>query len=455
MAEKYSGLIIKCLGGLYTVESPDGICECKARGVFRNRGISPCVGDNVTLEDGVITEIAPRRNCIIRPPLANLDQLIFIVSTCEPAPNYLILDKFIAIAEYKDITKRMQDIKFDCTEMGASTENYSQFFDNDGKYRWVIRHATGTDLNGGSQPAPTAPLQGKGVKTVYRYYDEYEAEWSKKGPDGENTEVTAPDVEEVNNPTIGSIIGSNGKFYKNVTDAKNATGKDAVAIVVCFNGKKRVEKDAYWNGLAILLKPTERLAFGLHLDDCGDGAILYTSVGENMGYVKKKVGGRDTTYFVADELNGIYYTQYYSNGCGGRGHDHPAVKACNYVVFPNIPAFSQAFMPSAGQFILAMKGLGIEWNREHGFNNEYWSGRDAAKETEQLNHARAILEESDCDINVNTIFMTTSKSSGTLTFRFNYQPNTLDGGLDFVNDNVAFATRPFIAFAYDGGATED
>ena len=104
MSDKYSGLIIKCLGGLYTVESPDGICECKARGVFRNRGISPCVGDNVTLEDGVITEIAPRKNCIIRPPLANLDQLIFIVSTCEPAPNYLILDKFIAIAEYKGIT---------------------------------------------------------------------------------------------------------------------------------------------------------------------------------------------------------------------------------------------------------------------------------------------------------------------------------------------------------------
>ena len=99
-----SGIIIKCLGGLYSVESPDGIYECKARGVFRNRGISPCVGDRVDVEDGVITEIAPRKNCIIRPPLANLDQLIFIVSTCEPAPNYLILDKFIAIAEYKGIT---------------------------------------------------------------------------------------------------------------------------------------------------------------------------------------------------------------------------------------------------------------------------------------------------------------------------------------------------------------
>lgn len=104
ISSENSGIIIKCLGGLYTVESPDGIYECKARGVFRNRGISPCVGDTVAVEGGVITEIAPRKNCIIRPPLANLDQLIFIVSTCEPAPNFLIVDKFIAIAEYKGIT---------------------------------------------------------------------------------------------------------------------------------------------------------------------------------------------------------------------------------------------------------------------------------------------------------------------------------------------------------------
>ena len=98
------GIITKCLGGLYTVESPDGIYECTARGVFRNRGITPYAGDRVRLCDGVITEIAERKNSIIRPPLANLDQLIFVVSTCSPVPNYLLLDKFIAIAEYKGIT---------------------------------------------------------------------------------------------------------------------------------------------------------------------------------------------------------------------------------------------------------------------------------------------------------------------------------------------------------------
>jgi ribosome biogenesis GTPase len=99
-----TGLIIKSIGGLYTVESPDGIYECVARGIFRKEGRSPCVGDTVTFSDeNVIKDIMPRRNHIIRPPLANMDQLIFVVSVCEPAPNLLLLDKFIAIAEYKNI----------------------------------------------------------------------------------------------------------------------------------------------------------------------------------------------------------------------------------------------------------------------------------------------------------------------------------------------------------------
>ncbi|WP_044974934.1 ribosome small subunit-dependent GTPase A [Ruminococcus sp. HUN007] len=104
MSSDKTGLIIRSIGGLYTVESPDGIYECVPRGIFRKEGRSPCVGDRVTFSDEkVITDILPRRNHIIRPPLANMDQLIFVVSVCEPAPNLLLLDKFIAIAEYKNI----------------------------------------------------------------------------------------------------------------------------------------------------------------------------------------------------------------------------------------------------------------------------------------------------------------------------------------------------------------
>ncbi|MDO5150186.1 MAG: ribosome small subunit-dependent GTPase A [Oscillospiraceae bacterium] len=99
-----TGLIVKSIGGLYTVESPDGIYECVPRGIFRKEGMSPCVGDRVNFQDDkVITKILPRKNYLIRPPLANMDQLIFVVSVCEPSPNLLLLDKFIAIAEYKKI----------------------------------------------------------------------------------------------------------------------------------------------------------------------------------------------------------------------------------------------------------------------------------------------------------------------------------------------------------------
>ena len=120
-----SGIITKCLGGLYTVESPDGIYECKARGVFRAKGISPAVGDRVGLRCGVITEVAERRNYLIRPPLANLDQIIFIVSTVSPAPNFLILDKFIAIAEFKGIEPVVIITKTDLGDSSAVREVYS------------------------------------------------------------------------------------------------------------------------------------------------------------------------------------------------------------------------------------------------------------------------------------------------------------------------------------------
>ncbi|MBR1591450.1 MAG: ribosome small subunit-dependent GTPase A [Ruminococcus sp.] len=117
--ENDCGIIIKCLGGLYTVETPDGLYECRARGVFRSKGISPCTGDRVRIRNGVIYEISRRKNYIIRPPLANLDLLIFVVSTVSPPPNFLILDKFIAIAEYKGITPAVVITK---TDLGEGTK---------------------------------------------------------------------------------------------------------------------------------------------------------------------------------------------------------------------------------------------------------------------------------------------------------------------------------------------
>ena len=102
--EGAQGRILTSVGGLYTVETFSGICTCKARGVFRKRGIVPYVGDYVLLsDDNVISDILPRKNSILRPPVANLDQILFVVSSCHPSPNLLLLDSFLAVAIYQEI----------------------------------------------------------------------------------------------------------------------------------------------------------------------------------------------------------------------------------------------------------------------------------------------------------------------------------------------------------------
>ena len=86
--ENAQGRIITSVGGLYTVETSSGICTCKARGIFRKRGITPYVGDYVMLsEDGVISEILPRKNSILRPPVSNLDQIFFCDIHLSPDPE--------------------------------------------------------------------------------------------------------------------------------------------------------------------------------------------------------------------------------------------------------------------------------------------------------------------------------------------------------------------------------
>ena len=102
------GLIVKALGGFYYVKTPEGLLECRARGVFRKKDITPYVGDMVTVElteedKGYVIDIDERKNYLIRPPVANLDRILMVVSTKEPIPNLFVLDRLIAIAEYKNI----------------------------------------------------------------------------------------------------------------------------------------------------------------------------------------------------------------------------------------------------------------------------------------------------------------------------------------------------------------
>lgn len=104
------GKIVKGIGGFYYVDADDVIYECKARGSFRKQKISPLVGDNVEISinqdnnaENTINTILPRKNELVRPPLANLDTLFIVASLVDPKINPPIIDKLIAIAEFKHI----------------------------------------------------------------------------------------------------------------------------------------------------------------------------------------------------------------------------------------------------------------------------------------------------------------------------------------------------------------
>ena len=98
------GILLKGIGGFYYVKTADGILECRAKGIFRKRGVSPKAGDSVLVEgdgesDGyIISEIAARKNSFSRPSVANVDHLFLVSSTVDPKPNILVLDKLIALS---------------------------------------------------------------------------------------------------------------------------------------------------------------------------------------------------------------------------------------------------------------------------------------------------------------------------------------------------------------------
>ncbi|HWK22217.1 MAG TPA: ribosome small subunit-dependent GTPase A [Ureibacillus sp.] len=98
------GQIRKALSGYYYVYYDGELVQCRGRGVFRNRGESPLVGDIVDFtkegsSDGTIMKIHPRTNELVRPPIANIDQALLVFSVKEPDFNTILLDRFLVVLE--------------------------------------------------------------------------------------------------------------------------------------------------------------------------------------------------------------------------------------------------------------------------------------------------------------------------------------------------------------------
>ncbi|TCI23252.1 ribosome small subunit-dependent GTPase A [Exiguobacterium sp. SL-10] len=103
------GTIIRLQGGFYDVMTEEKQeIRCRARGNFRNRNISPVVGDDVDIQDqedgtGYILAVDERSNHLVRPPIANIDQAFLLFSVKEPAFSFHLLDRFLVLIESKQV----------------------------------------------------------------------------------------------------------------------------------------------------------------------------------------------------------------------------------------------------------------------------------------------------------------------------------------------------------------
>ena len=126
--EKCRGTILKSLSGFYSVETESRRFECRACGRFRKTGEKPVVGDHVVFriegDTGYIEELLPRKNVLVRPPVANIDQLLIVVSVCSPVPSTLVIDKLIAAAEHQKIEPAVAVSKIDLEDGSRIYETY-------------------------------------------------------------------------------------------------------------------------------------------------------------------------------------------------------------------------------------------------------------------------------------------------------------------------------------------
>lgn len=123
------GTLIKGIGGFYYVEAADQIYECKAKGINRRKGIAPLAGDTVTItvnNEGYasLDHVHERKNFLIRPPVANVDKLFILASTCEPVPSTLVIDKMTALAQDKGIECAIVFTKEDLKEIDELVNIY-------------------------------------------------------------------------------------------------------------------------------------------------------------------------------------------------------------------------------------------------------------------------------------------------------------------------------------------
>lgn len=128
------GVILKGVGGLYTVRTDDAqIIQCRARGVFRYKNITPLPGDRCVIAQqmdgmGRLESILPRKNELVRPPVCNIDALLIVVSESIPRSDPYLIDRLTVVAAYQGIDTLLAVNKADLTEENRLKSLYEGIF---------------------------------------------------------------------------------------------------------------------------------------------------------------------------------------------------------------------------------------------------------------------------------------------------------------------------------------
>lgn len=134
-----TGKIIKGIAGFYYVNDGENrVYQCRAKGIFRNRKIKPLVGDNVEFSildeeagEGNIDEILPRKNALVRPAAANVDQALVLFALTQPSPNLNLLNRFLVMMAMEEIPVVICFNKADLGD-GAMEEEYKKIYEGAG-----------------------------------------------------------------------------------------------------------------------------------------------------------------------------------------------------------------------------------------------------------------------------------------------------------------------------------
>ena len=308
---------------------------------------------------------------------------------------------------------------------GKPSEQYPMF---------VVRYKTGDQLMENGKYTPYEKLNN--CTDIYRYnlktgdqvHDPVKRDWEVT-----NLNELAP----LKAPVVGCLIGADGKFYKTVKAAEKSNTK-ARAMVVYLGGDKRVEKGANWNGLAI------------SLEDIKSGNVSQFHWNEDFTrniYCTTATGKQQ---YLSRLLDGLAMTKRLVNHECGQDHRHPAANAVNNwsgsrdIANQGNYTYSTWFLPSAGQWILAMQGIGARWtDSDDGFRT--------GANFRNLFAAAGLTTDNAPKVN----YVTTTEyhydqywyillSSNDNEVNFSIMPKDNDG---FV--------RAFIAFKYDDGASQD